>query len=355
MPWRAFWAYHMCLNANNPTLEASLLAMGLITQGETFSATAFSGGVSCDVFLIAAGNRHFCVKVALPKLRVAADWRAPAERSHAEVAWMKLVGGINPDWVPMILGEDRPRHVFAMEYLPPPAYPVWKGELASGHSDPSFAAAVGERLSRIHADTAGREDLARDFHNHVQFHALRIDAYLLHTAAKHPDVADVIRAMARQLGVARIALMHGDVSPKNILAGPEGPVFLDAETCSYGDPAFDLAFCLNHLLLKGVWHPEYASDYARAFAALKQAYLAGVRWESHSGLERRAAGFLAAFLLARIDGKSPAEYLNDEASKAFVRNFAKSLLKDSVGHLDVILERFTDALSLRQSAPDSNR
>ena len=52
--------------------------------------------------------------------------------------------------------------------------------------------------------------------------------------------------------------MHGDVSPKNILVGWKGPVFLDAETTCYGDPAFDLAFCLTHLLLKCVWHPEWA-------------------------------------------------------------------------------------------------
>src|SRR3546814_18931747 len=49
------------------------------------------------------------------------------------------------------------------------------------------------------------------------------------------------------------ALVHGDVSPKNILVSASGPVFLDAECAVYGDPAFDLAFCTTHLLLKSVW------------------------------------------------------------------------------------------------------
>ncbi len=53
---------------------------------------------------------------------------------------------------------------------------------------------------------------------------------------------------------AKIALVHGDVSPKKVPAGPRGPVFLDAECAWYGDPAFDLAFCLNHLLLKCLWN-----------------------------------------------------------------------------------------------------
>lgn len=322
--------------------------MGLIAPGDEVFAEALPGGVSCDVYLVRVKDRRFCVKAALPKLRVAAEWRAPAERSHAEVAWMKLVGGIDPDWVPMVLGEDKHRHIFAMEYLPPEDYPVWKGELAAGRADPGFAAKVGERLARIHADTAGRDDIAHDFRNGPQFHALRIEAYLLHTAAKHADVAPMIRTMARNLSGAHIALMQGDVSPKNILCGPNGPVFLDAETCNYGDPAFDLAFCLNHLLLKSVWHPEHAPAYGQSFQALKRAYFAGAGWENHPGLERRTAGFLAAFLLARIDGKSPVEYLTADADKNFVRGMAKAFLKDGAGHLDALLERWTEGLSTRQ-------
>lgn len=329
-------------------LKPSLIAMGLISPDEGYEAEPLAGGVSCDVYLVTARRGKFCVKAALPKLRVAADWRAPAERSHAEVAWMKLVGGIDPDWVPMVLGEDRPRHVFAMEYMPPETHPVWKDELAEGRADPAFARKLGERLARIHADTAGRDDIARDFRNGMQFNALRIDAYLLHTAAKHPDVAPAIRAMAKNLGAAQIALMQGDVSPKNILVGPDGPVFLDAETCSYGDPAFDLAFCLNHLLLKAVWHPGYAEGYAACFAALKQAYFSGVKWEHLPGLERRAAGFLAAFLLARIDGKSPVEYITADQDKNFVRQTAKAFLKDGVHRLDELAERWAEALSTRQ-------
>ena len=106
--------------------------------------------------------------------------------------------------------------------------------------------------------------------------------------------------------------MHGDVSPKNILVGPRGPVFLDAECAWYGDPAFDLAFCLNHLLLKCSVVPQAKAGFLRCFDALSDAYLDGDRFE---GVEARAASLLPALLLARVDGKSPVEYLTERRAE----------------------------------------
>jgi len=336
----------MDLNGFDP--KPSLVAMGLARADEELAIETLSGGVSCDVYKVTTARRTLCLKRALPKLRVEADWRAPAERSHAEVAWFKLVGGIERRWVPAVLGEDRSRHAFAMSWFPPETYPVWKGELAAGRADASFAAAVGQALARIHGETAGEDDIAHHFANAAHFHALRVEPYLLHTATADPDVAPQLRAIAKALTATKIALMHGDVSPKNILKGPEGPVFLDAETCCYGDPAFDLAFCLNHLLLKALWHPAHAEAYAACFTALMDAYFARSLWEARPGLERRTSALLAALLLARVDGKSPAEYLTSERKKAFVRRQAKQFLAEGTGHLPEILARWTEALPSRQ-------
>ena len=121
--------------------------------------------------------------------------------------------------------------------------------------------------------------------------------------------------------------MHGDVSPKNILLGARGPVFLDAECAWFGDPAFDLAFCLNHLLLKTLWVPSAERELLASFDALTEAYLRGVDWEPAATLEERAAQLLPALFLARIDGKSPVEYLTDDASKNAVRRAARSMLQ----------------------------
>jgi aminoglycoside phosphotransferase (APT) family kinase protein len=134
--------------------------------------------------------------------------------------------------------------------------------------------------------------------------------------------------------------MQGDISPKNILCGPSGPVFLDAETACYGDPSFDVAFCLNHLLLKHVWHPEHSALYTESFRAFVHAYRAGVEWEEPDDIEERTAALLPAMLLARIDGKSPVEYLTDEGDKERVRTAARTMLKATPQRLEDVLVYF---------------
>jgi aminoglycoside phosphotransferase (APT) family kinase protein len=324
-----------------PDIAASLAAMGLVGAGAPFAIRTLSGGVSCDVLLIEAkGRSPLVVKRALPKLRVAADWRAPPERAATEVAWLKLVAGIEPHWVPAILGEDRTHHLFAMAYFPTESYPVWKAELAAGRIDVDFARSVGAALARIHAATAGKPAIAAAFANDAQFRALRLEPYLLFTAERHPNLAPAIRDEVDRIAVSRIALMQGDISPKNILCGPQGPVFLDAETACFGDPAFDLAFCLNHFLLKSVWHPAWTARYAQAFRAMKDAYGAGVTWEKAGEIDRRTARLLPMLLLARIDGKSPVEYLTDEADKSFVRAAAIQMIVEPPQNLDMLAETY---------------
>ncbi len=325
-----------------------LAAMGLIQAGEAFTVTALSGGVSCDVYKIeAAGRAPFVVKRALPRLRVAAEWRAPPERAAAEVAWIRLVAGIEPHWVPQVLGEDRASHAFAMAFLPPESYPVWKAELAAGRVDAGFAGQVGAALARIHGATAGDAAVAAAFANWAQFRALRLEPYLLFTAERHAGLAQAIRDEAERIAGARIALMQGDISPKNILCGPHGPVFLDAETACFGDPAFDLAFCLNHFLLKAAWHPQWSADYARGFAALCDAYLDGVTWEKPAGLDQRAARLLPMLFLARVDGKSPVEYLTDDGDRAFVRGAALQMIVEPPYNLAVLAQTYFAAAEMR--------
>ena len=149
-----------------------------------------------------------------------------------------------------------------------------------------------------------------------------------------------LEAIAERTLATRLALIHGDISPKNILHGPRGPVFLDAECAWWGDPAFDLAFCLTHLLLKGVLREDRRAACLACFAALAETYLDGVTWELRGAVERRAADLVQAFLLARVDGRSPVEYL-DEGQRDRVRRTARAMLLGRIETLADIAGRWS--------------
>ncbi|MHB8528593.1 MAG: phosphotransferase family protein [Caulobacteraceae bacterium] len=301
----------------------ALRRLGLEPMGQP---ERLAGGVSSDVYRVELSEGPVCVKRALARLRVAADWRAPVERSHSEVLWLRAVETIPGIVAPTVTAEDPAAHLFVMTWFEPSEHPVWKTELADGRIDPGFAGKVGAALAAVHAATAARPQMATDFANDDMFYDLRLEPYLLHAATRHPDLADALHALSKRTLERRVALVHGDISPKNILVGPGAPIFLDAECAWWGDPAFDLAFCLNHLLLKCVWRPSGARDFLAAFEALRTAYLAGVDFEPRVDLERRATELLAGLLLARVDGKSPVEYLTEARDQEFVRAAARDFI-----------------------------
>jgi 5-methylthioribose kinase len=301
--------------------------MHLIGPGESPGIVALTGGVSSEIYRVDAARGTFCVKRALAKLRVSADWTVPVERNQYEVGWLELAAGIVPGAVPRVLAQSAADGMFAMEYLPPDDYPVWKSLLRDGVVDASIAASVGKLIARVHSGTAGDAAVAARFASNGLFHALRLEPYLLATAVVHPDCAAALRALAAATASTRLALVHGDVSPKNILVGGKGPVLLDAECAWYGDPAFDLAFCLTHLLLKPLWRPQWRAAYLACFDALAQSYLREVTWEAPQEAEQRAAQLLPGLLLSRIDGKSPVEYIDKDTDRDYVRSRATRFLQ----------------------------
>ena len=311
-------------------VQPALQRLGLARPGEQPRFERLTGGVSSDIWRVDLARGPVCVKRALAKLRVEQDWFAPVERNAYEAAWMRRAAAVVPEAVPALLGPGRrggrPGHGLSRSGAPPPL----EGRAArrprrSGRSP----RAVGERLVRIHAATARRSG-GRGASSPTDriFHDIRLEPYLLATAGRHPDRAAALAGAGRRPPRAtRRALVHGDVSPKNILIGPSGPVFLDAECAWYGDPAFDLAFCLNHLLLKCLWTPRAAPGFLDCFDALAESYLAGVGLGAARRRSRRARrALLPGLLLARVDGKSPVEYLTRGADKDRVRRVARALL-----------------------------
>ncbi|HXM81468.1 MAG TPA: aminoglycoside phosphotransferase family protein [Burkholderiales bacterium] len=306
----------------NESVLRLLRRAGLAGQAEVPHAEPLGGGVSSDIWRVDLASGPVCVKRALPRLRVAQVWDAPVERNHYEYEWLRIAAAAAPGAVPQVLAQED--GVLAMEYLDPVRHPVWKELLRQGHADADFASKVGKTLAAIHSATANQEEVARRFPTDDIFYAIRLEPYLVATASAHPDLEANLLGLLARTAITKLCLVHGDVSPKNILVGPQGPVFLDAECAWYGDPAFDLAFCLNHLLLKCVWVPQAKSAFLNCFAALRGGYLERMSFEDPRILEARTASLLPALLLARVDGKSPVEYLAD--GKDLVRRVARAMI-----------------------------
>ncbi len=316
----------------------------LVPPGVQPRCTPLTGGVSSDIWLVEGAGRPFCVKRALPRLRVAAEWTAPVERNTIEAAWLRAVEGFCPGAAPRVLALDAEGGMFALEYLDPSTHSLWKQELREGRVSVPVAAAVGRRLARIHREFARVPSAPDEFATDATFHAIRLEPYLVAAARAHPDRAGALHALVETTARTKRTVVHGDVSPKNILVGPDGPVFLDAECAWFGDPAFDAAFCLNHLLLKCLWVPTSRAAFLASYEALASAYLSGVDWEPSGDVERRTANLLPGLLLARVDGKSPVEYLTDDRSKDVVRLAARALLADLPDRLVEVEDAWAAAL-----------
>ena len=326
------------------TILTVLRRLQLVDQQTVPPMIPLAGGVSSDIWRVDLPEGAVCVKRALPRLKVHAVWEVPVERNRYEWEWLQVAAAVTPDCVPPLVAQDTDSGCFVMQYLDSDTYPLWKDQLRRGIAKEATARAVGQRLAAIHGATASRSDIRDRFQTDHIFYAIRIEPYLLATAARHDDLAAPLRRLASDTIATKQALVHGDASPKNILIGPRGPIFLDAECAWYGDPVFDLAFCLNHLLLKCLWTRSATNQLLRSFDALAEAYLTVAAWDDRVALERRTARLLPGLFLARIDGKSPVEYITEDADQALVRHVARELLLQPVATIRDVRKTWAKAL-----------
>ncbi|MGH8940498.1 MAG: phosphotransferase, partial [Actinomycetes bacterium] len=126
-------------------------------------------------------------------------------------------------------------------------------------------------------------------------------------------------------------------SPKNVLVGDSDLWVIDFEVAHYGDPAFDLAFLLSHLLLKAVHRPVDAVLFGECAMTFGEAYRGCVppplrpEWPY-------VLGHTGCLLLARVAGKSPAEYL-DPAGRSVAHELGRRLLVDPPSTIERAYDR----------------
>jgi 5-methylthioribose kinase len=302
------------------TVAEYLAGRGVIDQAARAKAESrtLGGGVSNVVLAVKTPDTEVVVKQSLPKLRVAEEWLAKQERAITEAAALRLAAELTPGAVPAVLDVDE--DAFTLTIACAPSHWVnWKDQLLAGRADAAVAAELGRLLAAWHGGTTAttREAMQR-FDDQEAFEQLRVDPYYRTAMARHPDLARPITACIDRMAATRQCLVHGDYSPKNVLVGDGAMWVLDFEVAHLGDPAFDLAFLHNHLLLKAIHRPARRDIYRACADAFDAAYTEPV----DRGYVRQHLGCL---LLARVDGKSPAEYLTED-ERTTARAMARSVL-----------------------------
>ena len=297
-------------------LSASNAARWLFDHGFPSAGLRFAelgGGISNKLVLAEGREFRVVLKQSLGQLRTAREWNSDRGRIFREAAamrWAEDVGGLR---VPRLLCEDAANFTIAMEAAPAGAE-MWKTQLFRGEFRPEIARAAGVALSAMISASGHSVEAQHLFGDQAVFDELRIDPYYRYTAARCREAAGYIGRLMQRSGPRRVSVVHGDWSPKNLLVDGSEVWVIDWEVVHYGDPSFDVAFLLNHLMMKSIAMPQHRV----ALKGLARAFIDALdtEWVVTAALEH-----LPALLLARVEGKSPAEYL-DAAMQSQVRSGA---------------------------------
>lgn len=330
----------------NPSMQnmlKQLIADGLVTCANA-SLQVLTGGVSSEIYLVKDGSNQFVVKRALPKLKVQADWFADVSRNESEFEYIEYVSRIAPGSVPLVLKKGD--GYFAMEYLGD-GFGNWKQELLEGNWKKEHAERAAALLAKVHAASRGDATAAARFDNGKNFWELRIEPYLIAAGGRHPELKALFEDETTRLGSVKECLIHGDFSPKNILISGTRLVALDCEVANYGDPSFDYCFLLTHLLLKALWHSPKGRGLRPLVHGFMETYRTSATFDRDEArkFSLRGGRLLAMLLLARVDGKSPVEYLTDESHIQRVRRFACRAIKDENLSVDGLVDQWFAELS----------
>lgn len=326
---------------NLPTdMEDALARMNLLAPGDRARISRL-GGTLADVYRVDIGWGSVCVK--RPRPDAAGPANTAPSRARAECEWFKLARSVVGEAVPEIQGELP--DMFSTDFLDTNRHVSWLSYLLDGDISPTSAAEVGRLLGRVHAATANNMAVAQRFDARQAFLAHRINPLFMSTAENQPGVGHQLRQIALSLGGTHVALIHGDPAPDNILIGPKGPVLIDAEFATYGDPAFDLALPLAHLLALSADRPQWRDRCLMAFDSFCVAYAQRITWELPEHTEERAALLLPALLLAGVHSDTPMAWLHDPRSQERIAGIARRLLMDPMVRLAAVREAWRRALA----------
>ncbi len=289
------------------SVTAYVIEQGLFSSSSKVDVQLLTGGVSNVVIALCAEGKEYVLKQALPQLRVKSTWLADPRRAIVEARALDVLHAITPERVPRLRYLDPDRFVVVLDRADSRCT-NWKEDLLSGKISADVAHQLGETVGSWHKSSSTNPELLNEFIEDELFEQLRINPFYRSLATIHTDIAPLLQKLIDELEGNRTSLVHGDFSPKNILVTHENhAIVLDFEVAHTGNPVFDLAFLLGHFLCK---QEHLDNDRDRNCLALCASSFISAYQNSYHSPDPSLAWHLATIALARVDGVSPAGYLD---------------------------------------------
>ena len=303
------------------TVVAYLINKGIISATDKTEVEVLTGGVSNVVLAITTSNKKLVLKQALAELKVAEKWEADQRRAIVEANAIALFHKLSPDQVPNLVFLDPDRFILILDRVPVGST-VWKTDLLDGVINPDVAGVLGKTLAQWHNFGETNKAARLQFMEDSLFEQLRVDPFYRFVAAKNEFLKPIIKKLISELEGDKTTIVHGDFSPKNIMVGMDEQVYiLDFEVTHVGNPVFDLAFLLAHLLCKLFRTSEPLDE--KMFIASAQRFFTS--YQEIRSISESLSLHTALIALARVEGKSPVNYLDKVQQDSLVK-YTKGIL-----------------------------
>lgn len=329
--------------SDKDVLNQYLLDRKIVRSGDNYSINYCGGGVSGTVAFIHASGRDIIVKQALAKLKVTEEWLCDPNRMKIEMMSNEVYHRLAPGNAPEVYFYDHDNFIFGREAAPEHCV-MWKSDLLGGLLDFVVAEKVIMSLAIVHNECSKDKQVAEDFADKSIFYDLRINPYIKFILQKYPRLTDFASPIIDELMNSSITLIHGDFSPKNIMIDRRKIYIMDFEVAHYGHPSFDLAFFSTHFVLKSVKNRQYGEAYLNMLGYMLDLYFGSIGFMDKTSLEASYVKLLSLIMIARVDGKSPAEYLTDPADKERMRQMAFAIIDNNITTRADMLELVCDSI-----------
>jgi len=229
-----------------------------------------------------------------------------------------------------------------MSAIPQP-HENWKTMLLAGQTHIRYARSFGQLLAKIHNAVDDFPSIASEFEDRKFFEELRLEPYYSYTATQVPSAEAMLTQLIDDTRKRKLALVHGDYSPKNVLIYNDRVYILDYEVIHLGDPAFDVGFSLTHFLSKAHYLHNHRQAFIEMASTYWQTYYGQLSQRLSSTIEPYAVRHTLACLLARVAGRSPLEYL-DEAHRLRQQKIVVGLISENIQTVPNLINAFTERL-----------